>query len=267
MKDQIEILDVTPENVNVMPCCGIKNLQHEGHKRKVVWLKNHFGKGLKAKVLMSNGKSQIGYIEYLPGQYVFRGVDADGYMFIHCLWTFYKKFQNQGWGMRLIECAIKDAQSNGMNGVAVLTRQKPWLADSRIYLKCGFEVVERRPPDYELLVIKFRPESLSPTIRKTTPRLDKSGLLVIRSGQCPHTIRFSEKISDYARRKYQYEARLVEIETFQDAQDAPTPYAVFSIFYDKELLTDHQISQTRFRNIMRKRKAESVDNQSRSTNE
>ena len=37
-----------------------------------------------------------------------------------------------------------------------------------------------------------------------------------------------------------------------DAQNAPTPYAVFAVIYDGRLLADHQISRARFRNIMNK---------------
>lgn len=264
MKDKVDLIDITLENVEFMPCCGIKDLQHEGHRSKVAWMKNHFDKGLKAKILMSEGKYQFGYIEYLPGQYAFRRVQANGYLFIHCLWTFYKKYQNQGWGMRLIQCAVDDARVQGMDGVAVLTRKKPWLADSRIYLKCGFEMVEECPPDYELLVKKFNPNSPNPSIRFNQSKFRKGGMWVFRSGQCPHTIRFSEKISDFARSTFQQEPQLVEIDTFDEAQSAPTPYAVFSIFHEGELLADHQISQTRFRNIIRKRTTEPVEENSKS---
>ena len=45
---------------------------------------------------------------------------------------------------------------------------------------------------------------------------------------------------------------MVDLESWSDAQDAPTPYAVFALIYDGRLLADHQISRTRFRNIMDK---------------
>ncbi len=217
MPDHIEIVDVTPKNVETMPCCGIKDTNHEGHKRKTAWLKKHFDKGLKAKILLNNGKQQIGYIEYLPGRYAYRGVEADGYMFIHCLWTFYKKFQHQGNGKRLIQTSIDDAKNKDMDGVAVLPRKKSWLADSRVYLKCGFEIVDSCPPDYELLVRKFKSKDPNPKILKNAQSPNEGGLYLIRSGQCPHTIRFSEKIMAFAREHYQLEPQVIILESSQEA--------------------------------------------------
>jgi hypothetical protein len=46
--------------------------------------------------------------------------------------------------------------------------------------------------------------------------------------------------------------RIVELKTHRQAQNAPTPYAVFSVIYDGRVVADHQISRTRFRNIMGK---------------
>jgi hypothetical protein len=45
---------------------------------------------------------------------------------------------------------------------------------------------------------------------------------------------------------------VVDLESWSDAQNAPTPYAVFALIYNGRLLADHQISRTRFRNIMSK---------------
>jgi hypothetical protein len=45
---------------------------------------------------------------------------------------------------------------------------------------------------------------------------------------------------------------VVDLESWSDAQNAPTPYAIFALIYNGRLLADHQISRTRFRNIMNK---------------
>jgi len=44
---------------------------------------------------------------------------------------------------------------------------------------------------------------------------------------------------------------VVDLESWSDAQNAPTPYAIFALIYNGRLLADHQISRTRFRNIMK----------------
>ena len=255
MADEIRVVEVTPDSLCESPCCGIKNTEHEGHIAKTKWLKTYLKKGLKAKVLLTEKDIQAGYIEYLPGQYAWRGVKADGYMFIHCLWTFFKKYQRQGRGKRLIQACIDDAKKAKMDGVAVMTRKKSWLAGSDIFLKSGFEVIDTAPPDYELLVTKFRASAPNPEFKGDwDKRLKKygKGLTIIRANQCPCTIRFADKIADMAEKTYKLKPRMVDLRTYRQAQNAPTPYAVFAVIYEGRLLADHQISATRFRNIMNK---------------
>jgi len=57
---------------------------------------------------------------------------------------------------------------------------------------------------------------------------------------------------EIAEKKYHIKPNVVDLKSPADAQDAPTPYAVFAVIYDGQLLADHQISRTRFRNIMKK---------------
>jgi hypothetical protein len=45
---------------------------------------------------------------------------------------------------------------------------------------------------------------------------------------------------------------VLELKCWSDAQQAPTPYAFFALIHNGQLLADHQISRTRFRNIMNK---------------
>ena len=153
---QVRIVEVTADRLPKLPCCGIKNVEHEGHVAKSAWLKRFLKKGLRARVLVGEDGRQCGYIEYLPGEHAWRGVDAADYMFIHCIWTFYKKYQRKGHAKGLVRNCIEDARKAGMNGVAVVARQSPWLAGHDLFLSCGFEVADTAPPDYGLLALRFR---------------------------------------------------------------------------------------------------------------
>jgi len=255
MAEQIRMVDVSLDNMLESPCCGIKNTEHKGYKRKTDWLKTYFKKGFHAKVLYTEDNRQFGYIEYLPGQYAWRAVEAEGYMFIHCIWTFYKKYKGKGYGKLLIQAAIDDAKKEKMKGVAVVTRKRPWLAQSDIFLKNGFEAVDTAPPDYELLVKKFNKSSPNPKFKDNwEEKLKKygQGLTIIRADQCPHSIKFADEIAETAKNIYKLKTKIVELKTHQDAQNAPTPFTVFAIIYNGRILADHQISRTRFENIMKK---------------
>jgi hypothetical protein len=252
-KNGLHIVDVTAAKLGELPCCGIMNTAHEGHRCKREWLAEQLDTGLRARVLFSDDDHQCGYIEYVPGEQAWRAVDAAGYMFVHCIWTFYRKYQRQGNAAGLLQSCIDEAKKAKMRGVAVLARKGPWLASSDLFLKCGFEVCETATPDYELLVKKFKARGPAPRILPIPAGQFQEygpGLTIIRADQCPHTVKFAREIADVAKSEFGLEARQMVLGSHHEAQNAPTPYAVFSIVYNGTLLSDHQISKTRFRNIM-----------------
>ena len=253
------LVAVDSTNFDALPCCGIKNAKHPGRQQKSCWLQANAAFGLRAKTLLAPDGRPGGYIEYIPGEYAWRGVDAAGYMFIHCVWISSRQNQRKGWGSLMIEACLNDARSAGMSGVAAMVRDGPWLADGRLFLANGFKPVDTAPPDYQLLARKLNPAAADPTFRKEwDEKLARygRGLTIIRSSQCPHIEKFTREIAGAAEEEYGLRPKVVDLESWQDAQDAPTPYAVFSVIYNGRLLADHQISRTRFRNIMRQLQAQ-----------
>ncbi|SPE27878.1 conserved hypothetical protein [Candidatus Sulfopaludibacter sp. SbA3] len=255
MTDKPRLIDVDAASFEGLPCCGIKSPTHPGRQQKFCWLQANAKFGLRAKALLAPDGQPGGYIEYLPGEFAWRGVDARGYMFIHCVWIYSRQHQRKGWGSVMIEACLDDAKKAGMNGAAVMVRDGPWLAGGRLFLANGFEPVDTAPPDYQLLVRKFSRAAANPAFQKgwdeKVARYGK-GLTIIRSGQCPHIAKFASEIAQTAAEEYQIKPKVVEIESWRDAQNAPTPYAIFAVIYNGKVVADHQISRTRFRNIMNK---------------
>jgi GNAT superfamily N-acetyltransferase len=249
----IQILDVTRANMCGAPLCGIKDPEHEGRKAKERWLGTALKKGLKARVLLTERGIQFGYAEWLPGEYAWRGVQADEYMFLHCVWTYFKQYQNKGHGRALIQACLDDAGKAGKKGVATVARERPWLAGRALFLKHGFEVVDTAPPDYELLVKKLDPSAPNPRFRGDWRRRLKkygSGLTIIRAEQCPHSIRFADKIAATAAASFGLKARMVTLRSWREARAAPTPFAVFAVIYAGQLVADHHVSARRFETLM-----------------
>ena len=249
------LVDVNAANFDTLPCCGIKSPAHPGRRQKQCWLQANAGFCVRAKALLSPEGQPCGYIEYLPGEFAWRGVDAGGYMFIHCVWIYSKQHQRKGWGSILVEACLEDARRARMTGAAVMVREGPWLADRRLFLANGFETADTAPPDYQLLVRKFSAGAANPAFKKGWDQklaLYSQGLTIIRSSQCPHIAKFAADIAETAETEYHIRPTVVELESWRDAQNAPTPYAIFGLIYNGRLLADHQISRTRFRNIMNK---------------
>ncbi len=111
-------------------------------------MKKRFKEGLRLKLLLINegprrGFTSRGFIEYIPGEYTWRGIDAKGHMAIHCIWVVGRN-KKHGYGKMLLEQCLNDAK--GLNGVAVVTSEQPWLTNKRFFLKNGFKLIDKAHP-------------------------------------------------------------------------------------------------------------------------
>lgn len=253
-KDDIEIIDLTPDNIADYGVCGYKDVnKHLELRNKINWLKEYYDKGLRIKAVISKAGGYQGMIEYIPGEYAYRPVNAAGYMFIHCLFVGFKnEYKGKGLATSLINECIKEAKSKKMDGVAVITRKGSFMADKNIFLKLGFKEVDKATPDFELLVLKFN-EKDNPKFKDMKKVLDKykEGLFILRSVQCPYTEKNVKEMIKTANDKYNIKANLIDMNSFEDVQNCPSPFGSFCIIYNGKILSYSPISNTRFENIMK----------------
>ena len=195
-------------------------------------------------------------IEYIPGKYAHRPVNADNYMFIHCVFVgFNKEFKGRGYATRLIEECVQEAQQKNMVGVAVVTRKGAFMAKKDIFEKLDFQIADSVKPDFKLMVKKFDAAAENPTFRKDVinhTEKYQQGLTVMRSAQCPYTEKNVKAIMKSTRDKFDVEVNLVDLTTTEDAQACPSAFGTFCIIYNGEILSYHPISNNRFENIMNK---------------
>jgi len=253
-----QIIDLTPENIADYGVCGYKDVKkHLELRKKIEWFKEYYPKGLRIKVIFSKKGGYQRMLEYIPGKYAHRPVDAEGYMFIHCIFVGFKnEFKRKGHASSLIEECIKDAKNEKMLGVAVVTRKGPFMAHNDIFFKKGFQVVDIADPDFDLLVKKFDVKSKDPKFKSNMiDNLKKygKGLTVIRSAQCPYTEKNVNAILESAKSKFDLKASLVDLKDSNAAQHTPCAFGTFCIIYDGEIISYHPISNTRFENIMEKK--------------
>lgn len=253
---KIQIVEMEAGNIFDYGFCGTKNVQHQGCRRKAEWFKKRLAEGMKYKVLHSGTKGSVGMIEYIPGEYAWRGVEADRYIFIHCLCIFYKPYRKMGVASRMIDECMKDAAEAKKLGVAVVTRKGAWMVGKDIFAKKGFEVVDKAEPDFELLAKKFKKDAPSPRFKRNRDKaLAKysKGLTILWSDQCPYIAKSFGEIKETVKNRYGIKANFIEIKDHEHAQTGPSPYAIFSLIYDGDLLAFHPISNKRFMNIMDKK--------------
>ncbi|MFQ5905845.1 MAG: YoaP domain-containing protein [bacterium] len=208
---------------------------------------------MRFKVLCTADEGFAGFIEYIPGKYAWRAVEADGYMVIHCIMLYRKRDKGKGYGSLLLKKCLEDAKDGNMRGVAVITSKGTWMAGKDLFEKNGFDLVDQAPPQFELLVRRFRENAPLPEFKADWGERLKSyrkGLTIICSDQCPYVAKSVREICETAHKRDGVKANLVELRDCKQAQKAPSAYGTFSMIYNGRLITDHPISNTRFTNIM-----------------
>jgi L-amino acid N-acyltransferase YncA len=208
-----------------------------GYRQKREWLGACFDEGMGVKIIYEGTRS-AGFIEYVPGEHTWRAIQADGYMVIHCVWVV-GSGKGKGYGWRLLEQVISEAQKKCMHGVAVVSSGSTWLAKKSFFLHHGFEVVDHAPPSFELLVMRFS-QSPNPSFPKDwESRLSRipQGLVVYHSGQCPYLPMFLNSLANAAR-KMELPYQDVELKTSWEARSlSPSAYGTFGVVYNGKLLS------------------------------
>jgi len=133
--DAMKIIDLTPENIADYGVCGYKDVnKHVELQKKIDWFNTYYKKGLRIKIAISENGSYQGMLEYIPGKYAHRPVEADGYLFIHCIWVGFKKeFKGKGYATALVRACIDEARNETMKGVAVVTRKGSFMAKDDLF--------------------------------------------------------------------------------------------------------------------------------------
>jgi len=240
MGNKIQIIDVQADNVSQTGFfCYMSQRKTEGYQRKLSWLKERLAEGMRIKMFKL---PERGFIEYLPGEYAWRSVSTNGYMFIHCLWVVGRS-KGKGLATMLLDECIMDAKKSGMLGVAMVTSEGNWLVGKEFLLKHGFVSVDSVPPSFELMVKKFG-NAPSPTFTKDWARkLSRcgKGITVFRSDQCPYIENAVKIVLDMAE-ELGIKCRVVELNSCSDVRNvAPSAFGVFSVVYDGKLVAHHYI--------------------------
>ncbi len=250
--EKLQIIDVTPSNVNEHGLFCIKDQKAAGFRQKTEWYSKTYEQGLRMKIAQNEKGEKIGFIEYVPAEFAWRPVDAPGYMFIHCMFIYPNKNKNKGFGSALVKLCEKDAKAMGKNGVAVMTSKGAWITNKSLFLKNGFEEVDKNGR-FELCVKKFDTSAPTPKLIKWQDQKTDSGWSLQYSDQCPWHEKCVEALKDTAK-KQKIDLQVSKINSSKEAQDAPTGFGVFNLLKDNKRIEDHYISKTRFKSILEKEK-------------
>lgn len=249
--EAVKIIDVTPQNVQEETFFCIKDIKSPGFESKRRWFEKRFKEGLQLKILKTEEDKMLGFIEFTPASKAWRPVDADNFMFIHCLVVYSKKDRQKGFGSMLIDEAELEAKKHNMSGLCVMTSKGAWIANKAIFEKHGFKEVDHRGR-FELLSKAWDDKASNPKLYDWTLQQKKyMGWNLVYADQCPWHEKSAFDLMNTAM-DFGVDLKVTKMTTVDEAKLAPSGFGVFNLLYNGKLIEDHYISATRFKNILKK---------------
>lgn len=245
----MEIITLTKENLQQEHiCCAISNNKDCQVSAKKEWLSARFEDGLVFKKGDVRGKC---FIEYIPAEKAWSPIDAEGYMYIDCLWVA-GQFKGQGFSNQLLDECISDSRAKGKKGLVILSSKKkmPFIADPKYLSYKGFKPCDSAPPYYELMYLPFEENAPAPKFKAQVkqPHIDEQGFVLYYAHQCPYTAKYVPLIEGIAKDKG-LPFKAVRFESCAHAQEAPAPFTSYSLFYNGEFITNEILSDKKFEKI------------------
>jgi len=248
--DNVVLETVGPENLAVRGIGCLANTKSEGFRQKTAWLEERFDEGLRMLMARDGAGETLGFLEFVPGEYAWRPVEAQGWLFVHCLWVFSRGQRVGGIGCRLIQRCVEEARQAQAIGVVAMVSDGSWMVGKSVYLKCGFTQIAEA--DRFQLVAYRLGDGPEPKFRQLGSRyVDEPGLQIVYSAQCPLLSKSVHDLAEVAD-ECGLGLKITEMKTAHEAQDAPTYYGVFTLLWNGRVLSDHYVSKTRFKSILAK---------------
>lgn len=230
-------------------CCAISNNKDIQVLSKKNWLKERLDEEL---VFLKGDVRGKCFIEYLPAEYAWAPVEADGYMYVDCLWVS-GRFKGHGYSNLLLEQCIKDSRQKGKKGLVALSSKKKegFLSDPKYMKYKGFETADAAKPYFELIYLPFGEDADRPRFRSTVHDHGNmpEGFSLYYTNQCPFTAKYVPLLEAMAQMRGT-DLKTIHIGSRQEAQNAPCPFTAFSLFYNGEFITHEILSEKKFEKLL-----------------
>jgi len=224
-------------------CCAISDKKSAQAKKE--WMKRCFPDGYQFWKANAQGKALI---EFVPAENAWAPIHADGYLFIDCFWVA-GSLAKKGYGTALLKLCSETAAKMGKKGLVAISadKKRPFLSDPAFYKKGGFRTADIAPPFFELLHLPFDENADIPKFRENAKRgtAAQQGVTVCYTDHCPWTAKYIpllEKIAEERKAPVCFQ----KINTKEEAQDAPSPFTTFSVYYNGIFVTNEIFSGKKF---------------------
>ncbi len=220
-------------------CCAISDKKcADSYRLKKQWLKNEFANGY--VFLRLDERAKV-FIEYGPAETAWVPVTAPNYMMIGCFWVS-GKYKRKGHGKALLQQVVDEAKAQGKDGIVTVvgTKKFHFMSDTKWLLKHGFEICDNTPAGFSLISMDFHNNCSRPGFNisvKSGECPEKKGYVVYYSNRCPYSeYHVKESLHDTVNKR-NLKLKTIKLESLQQAQSAPTPATIFSLYYNGKFIT------------------------------
>ena len=220
-------------------CCAISDKKcAEGYELKKDWLRREMDNGYVFRRIDARAKV---FIEYGPAEYGWAPIVAPNYLLINCFWVS-GQYKGKGYGKQLLQLAIDDAKKDHRQGLVTIvgTKKFHFMSDSKWLLKQGFKEVEQTKDGFSLLALTWDDQGELPQFNASVhhvPEGNKTGITVYYSNRCPFSEFHVQHSLIETARKRNIPLEIIKLESREQAQQAPCPATIFSLYYKGKFIT------------------------------
>ena len=240
----MDYIRITRENIDKEHiCCAMSGKQSLAKKE---WLKQRFDEGLVFYRSQERGKC---FIEYLPAENAWVPIQAEGWLYIDCLWIA-GAMKGHGYANDLLEECIRDARAQGRKGLCILSaegRKREFLADPKFLAHKGFALADTSDCGITLMYLPLDPAAAPPQFRECArhPMTQGEGFVLYYTDQCPFTYYWVPRV-EQAAREQGIPFRAIHITDREAAQSVPAPVTTYALFRDGKFGTQSIQSDKKF---------------------
>lgn len=248
----MEYINVTSDNLETEHiCCAISSNRDIQVSSKKAWMKERFGDGLVFLKSTERGKC---FIEYIPTENAWNPIDAEGYLYINCLWVS-GSFKGHGYSSDLLNACMEDARAKQKYGLCILAaaKKKPFLADPKFLKYKSFTVCDEADNGIQLWYLPLVENAPKPKFKFCAkhPHVEEGGYVLYYTSQCPFNAKYVPIIEAIAKEK-SIPFHAIHLQTKEQAQNAPTPVTTYALFSNGQYLTNEQMNDKRFLKLLEK---------------
>lgn len=143
---------------------------------------------------------------------------------------------------------------SGMDGIVHIVGKKKlsYLSEKRFFEYMGFEITDQIEPYFDLITLCWNDEASKPSFKRNgKSSVTQKGIAIYYIAQCPFAVGVLEDLRKIAENKG-VPFTTHQLTSKEEAQNAPTIWTTFGLFFDGKFITHEMMSSNKFEKLLTK---------------